>query len=472
MNPVGPATAPGIERLESRSDVVVSPDVTAQPRVRSLWERVAVAWQRRETILRFTVAVLLVSTAIVLLLPKRYEATTRLMPPDQNSASSMAMVAALSRGEGLGAYASELLGLRTSGALFVGILRSRTLQERIVTRFDLKKVYSARLNDDARRGLAARTLINDDRKTGIITITVSDKDPKRAALIAAAYIEELNRLVAELSTSSARRERIFLEQRLAAVKNDLDETSQQLAQFSNQTAAIDIKEQGRAMIEAAATLQGQLIAAESELKGLQQIYTDNNVRVRLVQARIEELRRELNKLGGKKAGRVPPASAAKVSENRQAAAADSDSYPSIRDLPVLGLTWMDLYRKTKISEAVYETLTKQYELAKVQEAKEIPTVKVLDPPEVPEWKSGPHRFWILLTVAFLTPLAACAFIVAQECFADWDPQDPRKVLLLDMARTTRAEVLRHWQRPGVQRIIAGLPRIRIQRNGTGDSSQS
>src|SRR4029077_19653737 len=156
------------------------------------------------------------------------------------------------------------------------------------------------------------------------------------------------------------------------------------SQFASKNTAIDVKEQGKAMVEAAALLQGQLIAAQSQYEGLREIYTDNNVRVRSVKARIDELQRQLQKLGGK------GESATSVSD----LPADS-LYPSIRKLPLLGVKYADLYRRTKIQEAVLETLTKEYELAKVQEAKEIPTVKVLDVANVPDKKSFPPRMSII-----------------------------------------------------------------------------
>ena len=165
-----------------------------------------------------------------------------------------------------------------------------------------RKVYSVKLNEEAREILSENVGASEDRKTGIVTITVTDHDPKRAAAMAQAHVEELNQLSAQLSTSAAHRERVFLEERLAAVKRDFDDASQKFSQFASKNVAIDIKEQGRAMVDAAAALQGQMIAAESELKGLEQIYTPNNVRVRAVQARISELQHQLQKLGGENAG--------------------------------------------------------------------------------------------------------------------------------------------------------------------------
>src|SRR5207249_1950491 len=247
----------------------------------------------------------------------------------------------------------------------------RSVQDKLIQEFDLKKLYGDRRMEDARKDLAEHTGISVDRKSQIISLTVTDHDPKRAAAMGEAYIAELNRLVTELSTSSARRERIFLEERLKAVTQDLEAAEKEFSLFSSRNTAIDIKEQGKAMVEAAATLQGQLIAAESELEGLRQIYTDNNVRVRSVRARIDEQKHQLEKIGGK------GENGAADSGQQDSFALQKDSlYPSIRKLPLLGVTYADLYRRTRVQEAVFESLTKEYELAKVQEVKEIPTVKV------------------------------------------------------------------------------------------------
>ncbi len=146
------------------------------------------------------------------------------------------------------------------------------------------------------------TSVSADRKTGIITIQVADKSPTRAAAMAGEYINELNQVVTLLNTSSAHRERVFLEDRLTQVKQDLESAEQNFSQFATKNTALDIPTQGKAMIEAAATLEGQLIAAQTELEGLKQVYADGNVRVRSTQARVDELRRQLEKSLGSKSG--------------------------------------------------------------------------------------------------------------------------------------------------------------------------
>jgi uncharacterized protein involved in exopolysaccharide biosynthesis len=393
--------------------------------------RLRLLWEQRQFLFRVTALGLIAATALAFLIPKHYESTTRLMPPDNQSSSGLAMAAAALSGRvgGLGGIAGDLLGLKSTSELFVGILGSRTVEDKLIQQFDLKKVYRDGRMEDARKDLADHTDMSVDRKSQIITVKVTDRRPQRAAAMAQAYVDELNRLVAELSTSGARRERIFLEGRLQAVKQDLETAEKEFSQFASKNMAIDIKEQGKAMVEAAATLQGQLIAAQSELEGLRQVYTDNNVRVRSVRARIAELQNQLERLGGKGEG-------APGVRNQEGEAL----YPSIRKLPLLGVTYADLYRRTKVQEAVFETLTQEYELAKVQEAKEIPTVKVLDPANVPDKKSFPPRLLIMILGTAFALTAGVTWVLRSAFWEGTDPQDPRKVLAQEVLDSVKAKM--------------------------------
>jgi uncharacterized protein involved in exopolysaccharide biosynthesis len=183
------------------------------------------------------------------------------------------------------------------------------------------------------------------------------------------------------------------------------------------------------MVEAAATLQGQLIGAESELEGLKQIYTDSNVRVRSVRARMDELRRQLEKIGGKGEG------GSATSDQQQ-----DSLYPSIRKLPLLGVTYADLYRRTRVQEAVFESLTKEYELAKVQEVKEIPTVKVLDSPNIPDRKSFPPRLLIVLLGTAFAFAAASSWVVGKTAWDQTDSSDTRKAFAQEVFMTVKARL--------------------------------
>ena len=425
-----PTRQPMPELPENDLPITLGPEETPQGSENSV-AYLRLLWEHRRLLARVVLYGFLASTFIAFLIPTRYESTTRLMPPDSNQSGGLAMAAAaLSGGAGgLGGIASEMLGMKSTSDIFVGILTSRTVQDKLIQQFDLKKLYGDRRIEDARMELAGHTSLFVDRKSQIITIAVNDHDPKRAAAIGQAYVEELNRLVAELSTSSARRERIFLEERLQAVSKDLESAEKEFSQFASKNSAIDIKEQGKAMVEAAAILQGQLIAAESEFEGLRQIYTDNNVRVRSVRARIDELKHQLEKIGGKGEDASAP------SGQQQAAL-----YPSIRRLPLLGVTYADLYRRTKVEEAVFESLTKEYEMAKVQEVKEIPVVKVLDSPNIPEKKSFPPRLLIMLLGTAFAFALVTTWVFGKTAWDQTDSIDPRKAFAQEVFSAVKASI--------------------------------
>jgi len=409
-------------------------------------ELLRLLWDRRRTLFRAGVVALVVSTLIAFSLSKSYMATAQLMPPDQQSSNGLALMAALAGKSlgGLSGVGSDLLGIKSSGALFVGVLRSETSQESIVRQLNLQKVYGARLMTDARRILDNSTVISEDRKSGIISIRVTDHDPKRAASIANAYVDELNSLVAKLSTSAARREREFLEGRLKVAKVDLDEAANQLAQFSSKNNTLDIQIEGKAMLDAASNLAGQLIAEQSQLEGLRQIYTDNNARVRSLEARVATLRKELDKFGGaKQAAQENPGNSvnpalSQIGDPSSDNNTSSVPFPTIRNLPLLGAKYSDYYRNAKIQETVFELLTEQYEMAKVQEAKETPSVKVLDPAQIPERKSFPPRLLIMVLGTFIAVCCTALWIVGTKSWTEVDPKDPRKALILDVAATVRA----------------------------------
>jgi len=244
--------------------------------------RMRLLWANRRFLIRATAWGLVAATIIAFLIPKRYEAVARLMPPDQASGTGAAMLAALSSrvGESLTSVAQGMLGTKTTSDLFEGILKSDAVKDDLINKFNLQKLYGDRYIEDARKDLDNHTDISANQKSGIISLIVTDHDPKRAAAMAQEYIDKLNWVVTDLSTSSAHRERVFLDQRLQQVKSDLESSEEQFSEFASQKDAIDIPAQGKAMVGVAATLQGQLIAVESELQGLRQIYTDNNPRVR------------------------------------------------------------------------------------------------------------------------------------------------------------------------------------------------
>jgi len=407
-------------------------------------------WAERRFLLRAAVVGLVLSLAVSFLLPVRYESQTRLMPPEQQGSSGIAMLAALgSKGIGdsasgssgssessealpgavfkgrLGSFPTDLLGLKPTGAMLADLLRGPTVQDTLIQKFDLRRIYHARYFQDARKALDSQTTIKEDRKSGVISIAVTDRDPYRAQQMATTYVEAVNTLLAQVSASSARRERMFLEQRIKTAKENLDAAAQEYSVYASKTGALDVPAQTKAVVGSEAVLQGRLVAAESELQGLQQIYTDNNIRIRTLQARIAELKQQVENLSGNNSNGDP----------RQSQIAGD--MPSFRKLPLVGVRWANLYRESKIQEAIYEMLTQEYELAKVQEAKETPTINVLDAAMVPERKSFPPRTIITILGGPLSLLFAAAFVIGA---AKWRKSDaPEKQLAAEIWGDIRAD---------------------------------
>ena len=386
-------------------------------------------WDRRQILGRAALWSLLVATAIAFFTPKQYESTARIMPPEQQGMST-AMLAALA-GKAmpgvLGSLAGNVFGLKDTGALFVELLQSGTIQGGIVDRFDLQKIYRKRYRQDTIKRLAHRTEITQDRKSGIITIVVTDTSRERARNMAQAYVDALDSLLIKVNTSAARREREFIEQRLLTVQSDLEKAQIALSDFASKNTTLDIKEQTKAMVEAGAKLEAQLVVARSEADSLAQIYGEGNVRLRAANARVSELERELKKLSGSTA--VPGGTES-----------SSDTlYPPLRQLPILAVRWADLYRQVKVKETVFDLLTEQCELARIEEVKSIPTVRVIDPPNWPEKKSFPPRLIIMAILTALAVFCAGVFVIAADRWQRLSPHDARKLLLSRMWLTIKTD---------------------------------
>ena len=382
-------------------------------------------WSRRWWLAKITVCGTLIALIVAFIIPKQYRSTAQLMPPDATALSGGSLMAAL---QGVNApsaaagLATSLAGTRTPGATFVGVLESRAVEDDIIRRFDLLKVYHVKYFLEARKKLAQRSIISDERKSGMISIAVTDTDPNRAREITQAYIDDLDSLIAQLSTSGARRERIFLEGRLSGIQQEMNSAEEQLSEFSSRNATLNIQDQGKATLDAVAKLQGELIVAESDQKSLQAIYSADNVRVQAARARVVALRNSLQKLGGSVGGQSAP--------ERES----DDLFPSLRALPLLGAKYYDLYRRVAMLETVYQLLSKEYEIAKVQEAKEIPSIKILDPPDLPEKKSFPPRLLIVMLGMLLSIGAGLTWITGLATWNQTEDSHPVKWWGREIAR--------------------------------------
>src|SRR5271154_1494074 len=333
---------PQMQELEEHK---LPPTVLEKP----TWvENASLFWDHRRMFVGVVGVVFVLSILFSLSLPKEYVSAARIMPPEQGS-NSAAMLAALvgkSSAGGLAGLAGSLLGAKNNGALFVDLLRSGTVSGHLIDRFDLQRVYHKHYRLDTAKRLGHLTKITEDTKSGVISIVVTDEDRERARDLAQAYLDELNGLVARVNTSSAHREREFIEQRLSTVQAELQRAQLELSDFSSKNTTIDLKEQTKATVDAGAKLEGQLIAGESELSSLRQIYGDQNVRVRAAEARDAILRRELERANEQSEGEGDGLDA-------------THPYPGLRELPRLGVRWANLYRTVRIHETVFDLLSEQ-----------------------------------------------------------------------------------------------------------------
>ncbi len=399
-------------------------------------------WKNRRFLWGVAWKTAIISYAIAWLLPVHYQGTVKLVPADSSSGGMLSMISKLAGGTGgaaagLGLDPAGLLGVKTPAAFYIEVLKSRTVEDRMIDRFDLRHHYRKLGNFfpadyyTARKKLASFTSVEEDKKSGVLTLTVTDYTPQMAADMANAYVEEMNKLAADLNTSDAHREKEFLESRLKDARVDLEQASKRLSQFSSSKTIMDPQNQGRAMMDAAARLQGELIATNAELRGLEQIYSPDNTRVRTLKAREQELQAQLKKMLGRSGSAGPEENTGNNAE-----------YPSLRSLPILGSQYADLYREAKIQEAVYEFLIQQYEMAKIKEAKELPTVRVMDKAIPPERKSGPIRTLIVLLSVIFAVFLATMFLSGRKFWNALAPDDPRRIMGSEMMNAFS----HHWRR--------------------------
>ncbi len=320
-------------------------------------------------------AAIVISVIVSLLLPKIYASTARIFAPQQDNSLSASILAQLPGG--LSGLASGMLSGGTPADIWVAVLESQTLKGAIVEKYDLRERYELETLEAARNALSGNVRIKKSRE-GIVSITVEDRIPEKSAELANAFVDELDRINRELVTSSSRRMRIFVEGRLEEAKEKLIETEDNLKNFQEKNKAIKMDDQSTAIIEAVGLMKGQLMAKEVELQTLLSFATSNNPQVEMIRAEIKALQRGLKELEGTTSDKT------------------SDILIPTAKIPDLGLRYVRFLREFKIQETLFELLTQQYEMARIQEAKDSPTVQVLDRALVPEKRSKPKRRRIVM----------------------------------------------------------------------------
>lgn len=340
----------------------------------------------------------LISVIVSLLMPKIYASTASLLPPRQEDSLGRGL-ASLAAGA-LGGSAIGLSGRQSPSDLWVGIVKSRNAGDAIVNRLNLKEHYGADTLGSARRTLSRNTRVVKS-KEGIIFITIEDKNPEFAARLATAFVEELDRINKSLVMTAGKRMRVFVEERLIEARQNLGDAEDALRVFQEKNKAVKLGDQSRVIIGAIGRLKGQLMAKEVELKTLLSYATANNPKVEIIRTEMEGLKERLQELedGGKGGANT----------------SRKDIFIPTVKMPGLSLRYARLLRDAKVHETLVEFLTSQYEMARIQEAKDSPTVQVLDRAQAPEKKAKPRRTLIVL----LSTLTAAFFAVFMCFFMDY-----------------------------------------------------
>ena len=345
--------------------------------------------RRWRLILGITASSTVVALVVSLLLPVYYKAETRILPPQDKGSNLAAQL--MGQAGGLIALAGGAAGVKSQGELFVAMTKSRTVLDRMVDRFDLMKLYKKKYRQDARKKLLELTTVREDRKSGIISLTVEDQDPKRSADMANAFVEELKSLAGGLAISEAGQRRMFFEEQIRDTKESLARSEEDVKGFQQRTGAIQVDAQSKAIIEGIANLRARIAAKEVEAKVLRSFATAQNPDLQRAEEEVRALRTELEKVeSGKGRGFDPLMSSERV--------------------PAIGMEYLRKLRQLKYNETLYELLVKQFELAKLDEARDAVVIQVIDRAVPPERKSGPHRAQIVL-LTMITALFLSVFIV-------------------------------------------------------------
>lgn len=350
---------------------------------------------RRKKLIGLIVAVAFVCSIITsLLLPKKYDVTVSLMPPNSNNNAMSAAASLMSGAAGalLGGAAGSLgLNAASPTDIWMGVLKSNAVRDAIIARFDLKKRFGVDAIEDARRILDNMVKI-DKSKEEIVSITVEDRDPVETARIAKAFIEELDRVSRNLSMTEGRKTRVFVEKRLADTKAELARLEEDFKRFQKENGAVKLDEQSKAIVEAIGTVKGQLMAKEVELQTVLSYATPANPQVQLLKTEVDELKIKLKEL-----------------EEGQDGSRNNGIFIPTRRFPDISLQYVRLVRDIKVQQTLFELLTQQYEMASIQEAKDTPTAQVLDDAKVPEKKAKPKRA-LIVAISTFTALLLAIFI--------------------------------------------------------------
>ena len=376
----------------------------------SIWDYLLLLLRWRKVIIFNILAVGIVIAVITFVVPSWYTASTTILPPTKDTLSLSGMTGLMS---GLGALVGGgggggfmLPAFSTPSDIFAAILKSKTITKILIDKYDLGKVFKVKLKDDLIKEVQSHTGVQVTQN-GLIILTFEAKNAKLAADVANSYIAVLDSINQSINSNQARNNRIFIEERLKQTKNDLRKAEDNLRNFQEKYGAVDLTEQLKAQIQSVAELQGQLTLAEIELGVMQENMSSDNALVRKLKTQIKQIKIQLRNFDQGS----PKDTTALILPFSQA--------------PKLGAEFVRLTRELKIQEAVFELLTTQYEQAKIREAKNTPTIQILDYAEPPERRSYPLRGKMVLMGMAGSLVFSVMVLIIIEYFNRLKTEDPQ-----------------------------------------------
>ncbi len=364
--------------------------------------------KRKSFIIKVTFGFAIIAAIVSLVMSPIYKAETKILPP-VNGSSGIAtqLMNQLGQLSSIAGISNIPINGKAPNELYIGLLKSRTVLDGIIDRFDLMKLYRKRYRENVREKLINNVLsVRDDKKSGIITINIEDKDPKRAAEMANAFVEELQKLNTGLAITQASQRRLYFEEQLQAAKASLTQAEENVKGFQEKTGTLHIESQAKAVLEGIGMIRAQIAAKEVELKVMKTYSTPQNPDLKRVEETLRGLRAELAKMEGKGGKGHDP-----LMPTGRMAQLGTDYAKQLRDL--------------KFNEVLYGLLLQQYEAAKLDEAKNATTIQVIDKAVPPEKRVKPKRTMIVILGAiigfFLSVFAA--FLVEYRERANENAED-------------------------------------------------
>jgi len=408
-------TTPFRELIESDGSLPEPSGYGAKPADEiSLLDMLLVVAKHKRMVLLVSAAFAIIAAIVSLILPKRYTATVVMLPPQQTSSVGAALASQLGSMGGLAALAGGSFGFKNPNEMYIAMLKSHAVESAMVQHFGLMREYHKRYESDARKSLEAHSVVTGNSKDGLIHISVWDLDPRRAADLANGYVDQFRSLSQHLAITEASQRRLFFEQELVHAKDNLATAELALQQTMQTSGVIELDSQARALIQSGATLRAQITAREVQIQGMETYATGENAQLVQAQRELDSLRAQLNALGG---------------------SADSSAGEIIvpkGKITGAGLDYVRKLRDVKYNEAIFEILLKQFELAKLDEAKQGSIVQVVDPAFPPDKRSFPKRGLIVLLAAALGFFAGvlASFVVSEFERIPEDSETAHKLNLL------------------------------------------